>query len=196
MPPSRSGADVVLLSVVDASPSSPMELFRAKYAAEQHLQASAAAWTIIRATAFVELWAEIMAKPIVLGRGENPINFVSVGDVAAVVERAVLDPSMRGHTLEVGGPEDLTFNELAAILQDIRGTTDKVRHVPRPVLRGLAPFSRKATGRRRDGHDGHDLRCRVRSDRPGRPSVHRSPRCAVGRRPGGSNSVNALRLLP
>jgi uncharacterized protein YbjT (DUF2867 family) len=137
------GADVVLMSGVDASPSSRMELFRAKYAAEQHLQESGAAWTIIRASAFVELWADIMAKPIVLGRGENPINFVSVGDVAAIVERAVLDPSMRGHILEVGGPQDLTFHQLAAILQDVRGTTDKVRHVPRPVLRGLAPISRK-----------------------------------------------------
>jgi NADH dehydrogenase len=138
------GADVVLMSGVDASPSSHMELFRAKYAAERHLQASKAAWTIVRATAFVELWADIMSKPVVLGRGENPINFVSVGDVAAVVERAVLDPSLRGHVLEVGGPQDLTFNELAAILQEVRGTTDKVRHVPRPVLRALAPVSRKA----------------------------------------------------
>ena len=86
------GADVVLLSVVGASADNPMELFRAKYAAEQHLRASGVAWTIVRATAFVELWAEIMKKPIVFGRGENPINFVSVDDVAAVVERAVTDP--------------------------------------------------------------------------------------------------------
>ena len=90
-----------------------MELFRAKYDAEQHLRASGARWTIVRATAFVELWAEIMAKPIVFGRGDNPINFVSVDDVAAVVERAVVDPSLRGEVLEVGGPQNLTFNELA-----------------------------------------------------------------------------------
>ena len=35
-----AGADVVLMSVVGASADSPMELFRAKYAAEQHLRAS------------------------------------------------------------------------------------------------------------------------------------------------------------
>ena len=95
-----------------------MELFRAKYAAEQHLRASGAPWTIVRATAFVELWAEIMAKPIVFGRGDNPINFVSVIDVAAVVVRAIVDPALRGTVLEVGGPENITFNELAARLQD------------------------------------------------------------------------------
>jgi NADH dehydrogenase len=69
-----------------------MELSRAKHTADQHLIVSNARWTIVRATAFLELWDEIMATPIVFGRGENSINFVSVSDVVAVVERAVLDP--------------------------------------------------------------------------------------------------------
>jgi len=139
-----AGADVVLMSIVGASPDSPMELFRAKYAAEQHLLASGAEWTIVRATAFVELWAEIMAKPIVFGRGDNPINFVSVRDVAEVVVRAVLDPALRGHVLEVGGPENVTFNELAERLQRVRGTDRRVRHVPRVALRAGAVFDRRA----------------------------------------------------
>ena len=36
------GADVILMSVVGASPTSPMELFRAKYDAEERLRASGA----------------------------------------------------------------------------------------------------------------------------------------------------------
>jgi uncharacterized protein YbjT (DUF2867 family) len=138
------GADVVLLSVVGASATSPMDLFRAKFAAEQHLRASGVRWTIVRAAAFVELWAEIMSHPIVFGRGENPINFVSVDDVAAVVERTVVDAGLRGRTIEVGGPEDLTFNELAEVVQRARGRTAKVRHIPPRVLRVMAPFDRKA----------------------------------------------------
>jgi uncharacterized protein YbjT (DUF2867 family) len=139
-----AGADVVLMSVVGASVDSPMELFRAKHAAEQHLRESGTPWTIVRATAFVELWAEIMAKPIVFGRGNNPINFVSVGDVAAVVERAVVDAGLRGRVLEVGGPQSLTFNELAVLLQDVRGRSQKTRHVPRALLRAMAPLARQA----------------------------------------------------
>jgi uncharacterized protein YbjT (DUF2867 family) len=138
-----AGAHVVLMSIVGASPDSPMELFRAKYDAEQHLRASGAAWTIVRATAFVELWADVMTKPIVFGRGDNPINFVSVGDVAVVVERAVTDTALRGRTIEVGGPDNVTFNELAALLQDIRGRPAKIRHVPRVVLRAMAPLHRQ-----------------------------------------------------
>ena len=139
-----AGADVVLMSVVGASAESPMELFRAKHDAEQHLRASGAPWTIVRATAFIELWAEIMARPIVFGRGDNPINFVSVGDVAAVVERAVVDPSLRGQIVEVGGPQNMTFNEVAAMLQEVRGRAGKIRHVPRPILRAMARVDRRA----------------------------------------------------
>jgi len=138
-----AGADVVLMSVVGASPNNPMELFRAKYAAEEHLRASGVRWTIVRATAFVELWADIMTKPLVFGRGDNPINFVSVDDVAAVVARAVTDLRLRDMVLEVGGPENLTFNQLAALLQSVRGLPGKVRHVPRSLLRAMAPVHRR-----------------------------------------------------
>jgi NADH dehydrogenase len=137
------GADMVLVSVVGASPDNPMELFRAKYDAEQHLRASGAPWTIVRATAFVELWAEIMSKGIVFGKGDNPINFVSVADVAAVVERAVVDTGLRKMVLEVGGPQNMTFNELATLLQKVRGGPAKVRHVPRWLLRTMAPVGRQ-----------------------------------------------------
>src|SRR6185437_2489210 len=89
-------------------------------------------------------WAEIMKKPIVFGGGENPINFVSVDDVAAVVERAVTNTCLRGQVVEVGGPQDLTFNELAALLQRVRGRPAKVRHVPPQLLRAMAPFARQA----------------------------------------------------
>ena len=141
----RAGADVVLLSVVGAAEDHPMELFRAKHDAEVHLRASSVRWTIVRATAFVELWADIMRKPIVFGRGTNPINFVSVHDVAGAVVQAVVDPGLRGQVLEIGGPQNMTFNELAALLAEVRGRPARVRHVPRGLLRAVAPFSRQAS---------------------------------------------------
>jgi NADH dehydrogenase len=137
-------AEIVLVSVVGASPDSPLEISRAKYAAEQRLRASGAAWTIVRATAFVELWADIMRKPLVFGRGDNPVNFVSVLDVATVVERAVLDSGLREQVVEVGGPQNLSFNQLAALLQRLRGHDGQIHHVPRWLLRTLAPLSRRA----------------------------------------------------
>lgn len=136
----RAGAAVVLLSVVGAAADAPMELFRMKYAAEQHLREHGTAWTIVRSTAFLETWTDLMretagrsGRPLVFGRGENPINFVPVDEVAAAVERAVVDPGTRGTTIEVGGAADMTFNALAATLAG-----EPPRHVPIPVLRLMA----------------------------------------------------------
>ncbi len=141
----RVGAAVVMVSGVGVSPDSPMEMFRMKDAAEQHLRASAATWTIVRATTFLETWIALMrqtaarsGRPLVFGRGDNPINFVSALDVAALVVRAVTDGDLRGQTVEIGGPEDLTFNHLAAAIQAAAGRSAGPRHVPRPVLRAMA----------------------------------------------------------
>ena len=140
-----ANATVVLMSIVGASAEHPIELFRMKYAAEEHLRASGAPWTIVRATAFAEFWLDLLdqtagasGRPVIFGRGINPINFVSVSDVAALVERAVVDPSTRGATFEIGGPTNVSFNELAASLQKASGRTALPRHVPRTMLRLLA----------------------------------------------------------
>jgi NADH dehydrogenase len=116
-----AGADVVLVAIDGASPDHPMELMRMKYAAEQRLAQSGVPHTIVRATAFMETWVDVMRQtanakhgPLVFGRGENPINFVSVRDVAALLERVVLDPATRGQTLSIGGPDDVSLGELAA----------------------------------------------------------------------------------
>lgn len=140
-----AGAKFVLLSTVGAAADSPLELFRMKYMAEQRAAGSELPCTIVRATAFLELWIEVLeqtavrsGRPLVFGRGQNPINFVSVGDVAALVERAVTDPDMRGETLEIGGPANLTFEQLARAVQTAYGRTKTPRHVPRPMLRLMA----------------------------------------------------------
>ena len=143
------GATFVLMSVVGASPDSPMELCRMKHAAEERLRASGVPWTIVRATAFLETWIALLeqtanssGRPLVFGRGDNPINFVSVKDVAALVERVVFDPSTRGQMLEIGGPQNLTLNQLAAAVQQAAGRANGPRHVPRAVLRCMAVMLR------------------------------------------------------
>jgi NADH dehydrogenase len=141
----RAGAAFVLVSVVGASPGHPIGLFRAKHAAEEALRASGLPWTIVRATAFMETWGQIMGRPLqasgkilVFGRGDNPVNFVSAADVAALVSQAATGPSLRGQILELGGPDHLTFNELAVILQETTGCRGAVRHIPRPALHAMA----------------------------------------------------------
>jgi uncharacterized protein YbjT (DUF2867 family) len=131
----------ILLSARGASRDDPMELFRMKYRAEEELLASRLAWTIIRPSANFETWAMIVCEPLlktgktmIFGRGDNPINFVSVRDVARFAELAVTDSALRGQVIEVGGPQNLTVNQLLEIFQTETGASGSKRHVPRAAM--------------------------------------------------------------
>ena len=144
----QAGATVILMSVVGASAESPMELFRMKDAAEQYLRASGTQWTIVRSTAFLETWIDLIAdtadragRVVVFGRGQNPINFISVHDVAALVDRVIGDQEARGHTIEIGGPENLTLTRLATAIQAAAPTVAP-RHVPRAALKAMSVLLR------------------------------------------------------
>ena len=163
------GAAFVLMSVVGAAPESPLELCRMKYAAEEYLRTSGLAWSIIRATAFLETWIGLLertakgsGRPVVFGDGDNPIKFVSVADVATLVERVVLEPSSGRNTFEISGPENLTLNQLASAVQRAAKRTSQPRHVPRPLLKLMSFLLRP-------------LRTRTSRDRSGRPSCSTRP---------------------
>ncbi|HJT99932.1 MAG TPA: NAD(P)H-binding protein [Actinomycetes bacterium] len=140
---------LVLVSVLGAGPDHPMSLHRAKYAAEQALRASGLAWTIIRPAAYLETWIAIIGAKVadrgqglVFGPGRNPINFVSAHDVAAVAALAVHDPSLQGQVLEVTGPENLSFTQLAERLITASGQPGRIRHVPLAMLRAMSVLAR------------------------------------------------------
>jgi uncharacterized protein YbjT (DUF2867 family) len=132
----------ILISVHGAAPDHPLELFRMKYRAEEELRASRLTWTIIRCTAFVETWARLIGEPLlrtgrtrIFGRGKNPINFVSAHDVAAFAELAVVDPSLAGVILEVGGPQNLSLVQVARVFADVIGSNGRLSHIPLPMMR-------------------------------------------------------------
>jgi NADH dehydrogenase len=133
---------MVLVSVQGAAADHPMELFRMKYRAEAALRESALAWTILRPTAFMETWATLIGEPllrtgktVIFGRGHNPINFVSVSDVARFAELAVVDPALRGAVVEIGGPENLSLRQVVDVFAREGGRRGTARHVPLPVMR-------------------------------------------------------------
>jgi uncharacterized protein YbjT (DUF2867 family) len=133
---------LILVSVRDASPSHPMQLMRMKYAAEQYLKTSGLVWTIIRPSAYMETWCQVLGTPLlekgktmVFGRGANPINWVSASDVAGFVDLALADPSARGRMIDVGGPENLTMTEFVRVFQHETGANGRVGRIPRALMR-------------------------------------------------------------
>lgn len=130
----------VLVSMRGARADHPMQLLREKYNAEAALRTSALSWTIVRPTIFMELWVEIIGRALiesgtatVFGSGENAVNFVSVKDVAQVIESA-LAGDLPMQTVDVGGPENLSLNDVVRAVADRAGRRPKARRVPVPVL--------------------------------------------------------------
>lgn len=139
----------IFVSVQGASPDSLLEFVRIKYRTEEYLRASGLSFTILRPGAYMELWAQLIGQPIreqgkttIFGRGNNPINFVSVQDVARFVNIALDDPRARDAVIEVGGPENLTMNLVAEIFERASGRQAKKRHIPLPMLRVMSLLMR------------------------------------------------------
>jgi uncharacterized protein YbjT (DUF2867 family) len=139
----------VFISILGVSPTNPLEFFRIKYATEQYLQRSGLSYTILRAAAFMEFWAAMVGVPIlktgkttIFGRGNNPINFVSAADVATFCVTALREAQARNQVIDVGGPENLTFNQVAELFEKVGRRPAKKSHVPLPVLRVMRLLTR------------------------------------------------------
>jgi NADH dehydrogenase len=137
----------VHFSMHGASASHPMELARMKYAAEQRLMAGNLEWTIMRPTTILETYAAIMGESlgksgvaVVFGSGDRPVNFVSALDLAGAVVLA-LRGGLKNPAVDVGGPDNMPLNELAALLIKRNGRGRAV-HVPLPLLRVAAAGAR------------------------------------------------------
>jgi uncharacterized protein YbjT (DUF2867 family) len=135
----------ILLSIHGTSMTDALPLGRAKAAVETALRETTMRPTLVRPTTYMETWAGIIGGPILangrarlFGRGRNPINFVSAADVAEVVETAILDDAAAGRTIEVVGPEDISFDGVVALFSAALGTPVPTSHVPLAVLRAMS----------------------------------------------------------
>lgn len=139
----------VLTSILGARADHPVDLWRYKAAAEEHLRASGLSYTILRPTAFMELWAMITGEPmltrgtaLIFGRGTNPINFVSVEDVARLAQIALDDPRARNQVIAIGGPENLSLTQLARLIARVSGHAARERHMPLALMRAMRVLAR------------------------------------------------------
>lgn len=149
------GAEVerfVYVSALGAAPDHPSEFWKAKARTEQHLKASGLGYVILRPSAFMDLYAhELIGAAVMggktvflLGNGTTPRNMIAVADVADAAIKALLRDDLVGQTIEIGGWENLTEREIAALYANLSGKPLKVRTVPPLALRilaaAIAPF--------------------------------------------------------
>jgi uncharacterized protein YbjT (DUF2867 family) len=113
-----------------------------KRAVEAHLRQSGMRWTILRPTAFMEIWLSPAVgfdvpqrHATIYGAGGAPISYVSLFDVARFCVEAVRRPEARNAVLEIGGPDPITPLQAVRLAEEITGTAIAVTHVPVEALR-------------------------------------------------------------
>ncbi|MBN2550785.1 MAG: SDR family oxidoreductase [Anaerolineales bacterium] len=140
----------VYTSAQHASPSHPTDFYRTKAKVEAYLKASGLSYTILRPPAFMEwhlhnlLGAAISTsgKTTIYGAGNNPINFIAGEDVARFAVIALTDPRLKNRTIDIGGPDNLSKNQVVSLYEKYAGRTAKVTHVPTGLMKVMAPVLR------------------------------------------------------
>ncbi|HLO16725.1 MAG TPA: SDR family oxidoreductase [Anaerolineales bacterium] len=137
-------AHFVYMSMLGVSPNHPFDFARRKYFIEEYLKASGMTHTILRSSWYMEQNVHLFngksilesGKTSLLGKGTKLRNFVAARDVAQLAVRALLDPTLKNRTIDIGGPQNVTNNQVAELYGKIAGVTPKISHMP--------PFMAKA----------------------------------------------------
>ncbi len=125
-------------------------LLEAKHLFEEALKQSGLPWVIFHAGGFfgdLKEMGKAAAKGcmFVFGRGENRFTPVDVSDLARIMVADTL--SRENAVVSVGGPEDLSWNDICRACFAQHGRPPKILHIPlwvgRLTLMLLKPFSRK-----------------------------------------------------
>lgn len=132
-------ARVVYVSIVGVDRSS-LPFYRAKYAIEQQVRSGARNWDILRATQFHNFALSILASltgesGVVTVPADVSLQPVDVDDVARRLVRLVGE-GPAGRVVSFGGPQVLTFPDLARAYQHARGSDARVEAgaVDDPIL--------------------------------------------------------------
>jgi uncharacterized protein YbjT (DUF2867 family) len=114
---------------------------RAKQHTERLLTASPMRSVIVRPDCFQEIhlgpigrFDLAAGKVAVFGKGDNPVRWVAVEDVARLVVAVALEADPPA-LVEFGGPEPLSRNGAIAVAERVTGRKVKVQRLPRPVVK-------------------------------------------------------------
>jgi len=121
----------------------------AKVATEERLRRSQLRPVIVRPDMFQEVWLSRVTqfdwengKLMIFGRGDAKARYVGLDDIAGLTAFLTLDEDPP-KVVEVGGPEALTRNEAADLMERETGRKMRRRHVPRVAMRVGATVMRR-----------------------------------------------------
>jgi len=139
----------VYTSVMGASERHPIDFFRTKFEIEAVVKGSGMGYTILRPAAFMEhhvhkFNGQMLLErgfTVIIGPGTKPRNFVAVRDVAPFAAQALAQDDLNGRTLEIGGPDNVSNNDVAAMYA-VRARRGRVLHLPVAAAKVMATLIR------------------------------------------------------
>jgi NADH dehydrogenase len=139
---------LVYVSYKGVSQDAPVDIFRIKWYIEDAIRRSGVPYVMLRPTAFMDVWIDlILAKGIrekgvttIFGDGDSVANYIAVEDVAEFAVKILSRPEVVNEAVDVGGPSNVSQNDLATLVERRLKSSGKRRHVPVLALRLLAPL--------------------------------------------------------
>lgn len=146
---------IVHLSAIRVGPEPRFPYLRSKWEAEEAVINSRLRHVVLRPSLvfgpgdeFINaLAATIRVGPVVpfIGSGKARFQPIHVEDVARCVDRVLVDGSYDGETIEVGGPDILSYGQITDMIIRAFGSWKVKVRVPMRLMRSALPFLRLAS---------------------------------------------------
>lgn len=137
----------VHMSAIGAQDNPAYPYLHSKWQGEQAVKNSGVSYTIFRPSIqfgegdeFINTLAGVIKVfPVipVAGSGKVRLQPISVEEVGAMVSLVVDNPRFGGRTVEIGGPDHLTYDEIVEIIRRTLKVKRLKVHLPLPIMKSL-----------------------------------------------------------
>ncbi|MEO8069989.1 MAG: NmrA family NAD(P)-binding protein [Acidobacteriota bacterium] len=147
---------ITYVSFRGATPTVDVDIFRLKWHIADVIKRSQIPYVIMQPTAFMDVWIDQLIAggirkngvTMLFGDGSAVANYISVDDVAEFALKILQQRDLVNEVVDLGGPSNISFNDLATLVERRLSASGKRRHMPvfvMKVLRSIVkPFSESA----------------------------------------------------
>lgn len=135
-------------SALGTRPGAKSTYHRTKWQAEEAVRASSIPFTILRPSLIygpgdqftIRLSEMIRIAPVipVIGSGKSKVQPIFIDDVVSCIVKTVTSEAFVNEIFEVGGPDQLTYEEVTTAIADAMGVKRPTLHMPLTLIRSMA----------------------------------------------------------
>lgn len=135
-------------SALGTRPAAKSEYHKTKWEAEELVRKSGIPYTILRPSLIygpgdkftLRLAEMIKLSPVlpILGPGRSKVQPIYIDDVTVCIVKAVTSDAFFNEIYEIGGPEQLTYEEVTRAIAEAMGISRPALHIPFPLLKPMA----------------------------------------------------------